>query len=173
MLKKIIVTALIIFVAFLLQTTLFQSSFFGLSSPNLLLIVTFIFGFMGGKRTGMVTGLVCGLLIDVYFCEVFGFNALLYMTIGYANGFFNKIFFEEDVTLPLLLVVGSDLFYNITFYIFRFMLRNRLNFFYYFIHVILPELIFTVLITVFVYWLALKLNRRLREEEKRSANKFV
>lgn len=173
MLKRIIVSAITIFIAFLLQTTIFQSSIIGLTSPNLLLIVTFIYGFMRGKRNGMIVGLICGLLIDLFFCEVVGFNALLYMTIGYVNGMFNKIFFEEDVTLPILLITGSDLFYNIVFYIIRFLFRSRVDFFYYFIHIMLPELIFTVLITVFIYWVALKINRKMKEEEKRSAGKFV
>lgn len=172
MVRRIIITSLMVCIAFLLQCTVFKGLSFGLASPNLLLILTFIFGFMRGKKTGMAVGMASGLLIDIFFCEVIGFNALLYMGIGYVNGMFNKIFFDEDITLPLLLLVGSDLSYNIIFYIFRFLLRNRLDFPYYFVHVMLPELIYTVVVTVFIYRLILKLNRWLVEYEKRSVNKF-
>lgn len=173
MLRRVIITTLLIGIAFLLQSTLFQEMSFGLAAPNLLLILTFIFGFMRGKRSGMIVGLFCGLLIDIFFSETIGFNALLYMSIGYVNGFFNKIFYDEDVTLPLLLLVGSDLSYNIVLYIFKFLLRNRLDFFYYFVNIMLPELIYTIFITVFVYRLILKINRKLEEYEKRGASKFV
>ena len=110
--RRLIITALLILIAFLLQTTLFHEIAFGLAAPNLLLILTFIFGFMRGKKSGLLVGLFCGLLIDLFFSEVMGFNALVYMSIGYLNGFFNKIFYDEDVTLPIVLIVVSDLSYN-------------------------------------------------------------
>lgn len=173
MIRRVVITGAMIIIAFLLQTTLFQEFSLGLAAPNLLLILTFIFGFMRGKRSGIIVGFFCGLLIDIFFSEVLGFYALLYMIIGYVNGFFNKIFYDEDVTLPLLLLVGSDLSYNMMIYIIRFLLRNRLDFIYYFLNIMLPELIYTIFITVFIYRLILGVNRRLEEYEKRSANKFV
>jgi rod shape-determining protein MreD len=58
-LKRYIIVAIIIIMAFILQTTIFKSDFlsFGLTSPNLLLMVTFIFGFMRGKKEGIIIGL--------------------------------------------------------------------------------------------------------------------
>ena len=42
----------------------------------------------------------------------------------------------------------------------------------YFIHIMLPELAYTVIISVLIYRLLLRLNRKLDEIEKRSATKF-
>lgn len=172
MIRKIVVGCLILF-SFLLQSTFFQAFSIGSIAPNLLLILTFAFGFIRGKKDGLLIGFFCGLLIDVFYGDVIGFNALVYMYIGYINGLFNKLFYDEDVTLPLALIIGSDLLYNFLFYIFRFLLRNRLDISFYFTKVMLPELIYTVLFTVLVYRLILRLNRVLERFDRRSDGKFV
>lgn len=171
MLRKIIL-GISIFVFYLLQCTVFKALSLASVSPNLLLILTFAAGFMRGKKEGMFVGFFSGLVLDIFYGQVIGFNALLYMYIGYINGFFNSMFYDEDVTLPIGLVFGSDFVYSSFYYVFNFMLRNRLNFIYYLIHIILPEMIYTVVITLLIYRIMLKINRKLEAYEKRSATKF-
>lgn len=171
MLRKFVLAITIVFF-YLLQTTWFNALSLASVTPNLLIILTFAAGFMRGKKEGMLVGLFSGLLLDLFYGQIIGFNALLYMYIGYINGFFNSIFYDEDVTLPLGLVLGSDFAYNFVYYIFRFLLRNRLDFGYYMIHIILPEMIYTVIITIIIYRIILKVNRKLEAYEKRSATKF-
>ena len=175
MLRRILIAGAMIIVAFILQTTIFKSQWlsFGLVSPNLLLMLTFIFGFMRGRISGVLMGFFCGILIDIFYCDVIGFNAILFMIIGYTNGWFNKIFYDEDIALPLVLLIGSDLAYNIMFYFFRFLLRGDFDFFYFLFHVMIPELIYTVLFTVFVYRFILRINRKLERYERRRTGKFV
>jgi len=54
-----------------------------------------------------------------------------------------------------------------------FMLRGEFDFVYYLMHVIIPELIYTVGVTLILYQLILWINQKLEAEEKRSASKFV
>ncbi|MCI6499536.1 rod shape-determining protein MreD [Lachnospiraceae bacterium HCP1S3_C3] len=171
MLKKVIMT-LLVFIFYLLQCTLFKTFSLGSVSPNLLLILTFCAGFMGGRKMGMYVGILSGLILDLFYGDVLGFNTLLLLYIGYVNGMFNKMFYDEVITLPLALLVGSQLSYSIIYYVFNFLLRNRLDIGYYFIHIMLPELAYTVIISVLIYRLLLRLNRKLDEIEKRSATKF-
>lgn len=171
MLKKVIMT-LLVFIFYLLQCTLFKTFSLGSVSPNLLLILTFCAGFMGGRKMGMYVGILSGLILDLFYGGVLGFNTLLLLYIGYVNGMFNKMFYDEVITLPLALLVGSQLSYSIIYYVFNFLLRNRLDIGYYFIHIMLPELAYTVIISVLIYRLLLRLNRKLDEIEKRSATKF-
>ena len=93
--------------------------------------------------------------------------------IGYANGFFQKLYYDENIKLPLLLIGGSELVYGILVYFFQFMLQSDFHFLYYLGHVIIPEMLYTVSITLIVYQLILRINRKLVEEEKRSASRFV
>ncbi len=171
MLRKFIMTVLI-FVFYLLQCTLFKKLSLASVSPNLLLILTFCAGFMSGKRNGMYVGFISGMLLDIFYGDVLGFNALLLLYIGYVNGMFNKMFYDEEITLPIVLLIGSEFAYTFVYYVFSFLLRGRLNIGYYFIHIMLPELAYTAIIAVLLYRLMLKLNRVLDEREKRSAAKF-
>jgi rod shape-determining protein MreD len=164
---------LIVLVCFLLQTTLFPSITFFTVTPNLLIIVTASFGFMRGKKEGMYIGFMCGMLIDIFYADALGGYALLYMYIGYLNGFFRKIFFPEDLKLPMALIAASDFVYNFVIYFFLFLFRNRLEFPFYLSHVILPELVYTLLMMIVLYFLILKINQHLEEIERRSAAKFV
>lgn len=45
-----------------------------------------------------------------------GFYALLYMYAGFLNGCFKKMFYPDDIKLPMLLIAGSDLSYNLFIY---------------------------------------------------------
>ena len=158
--RKITVT-LIIIVCFLLQSTLFKALSFA------------SFGFMRGRKEGIFIGFFSGLLIDIFFGEMIGFYALLYMYAGFLNGCFKKMFYPDDIKLPMLLIAGSDLSYNLFIYFFRFLFRKQFAIGYYMLHIIIPELVYTLLISVVLYFIILKINQRLERIEKRSAAKFV
>ena len=141
--------------------------------PNLMIVLTASFGFMRGEKTGLLYGFFCGLLIDIFFANVLGLNAMIYMYIGYSNGKFNRIFFPDEIKLPLILIFFSDLAYGFLYYVTLFLLRRRFQLDFYFWHIILPEMVYTILITLFLYPLILWMNKRLEDSEKRSARKFV
>ena len=170
--RKVVVTV-IIMICFLLQTTVFQALSFASISPNLLIVAVSSFGFMRGKKEGMFIGFFSGLLIDLFFGDVLGFYALLYMYVGYVNGFFRAIFFQDDIKLPMLLISASDLVCNLCIYFFRFLFRKQFDIGYYFLHLMIPELVYTLLVTILLYWLILKINQWLEKSEKRSEAKFV
>ncbi len=171
--KRFIVSVLLIIICFLLQTTVFKGIAPGGIVPNLMIVLTASFGFMRGERTGLIIGFFCGFLADIFFGNVLGLNAMIYMYIGYANGKFNRIFFPEDIKLPLALILVSDLVYGFSYYVTLFLLRGRFHIRYYFLHVILPEVVYTILITLLLYPLVLWINKKLEESEERSARKFV
>ncbi|MGN0383299.1 MAG: rod shape-determining protein MreD [Eubacterium sp.] len=150
--RKYILIFIIIIVSFLLQSTIFN--YFDITSvtkPNLMLIITCVLGFMLGKNEGLFIGFLCGMLTDIFFGEVIGLNALIYMYIGYFNGLFNKLFYDDNIILPLSLVFCSDFSYNFVYFICRFLLRNKLNFSFYFFNIILPEMIITLVLALIIY----------------------
>lgn len=171
--RRIAGCTIIIIVCFLLETTVFQKLALASIVPNLLIIVTSSFGFMRGKKEGLIIGFCCGLLKDVMVGDLLGFYALIYMVIGYLNGFFRRIFYDDDVKLPLSLIAASDFVYSLVIYVLLFMLKSDFNFIFYFQHVIMPELVYTIIVALGLYHIILFVNRKLEEEEKRSASKFV
>ncbi|NBH81751.1 rod shape-determining protein MreD [bacterium C-53] len=171
--KRKIVVFFMILICFLLQCTVFQALSLGGIVPNLLIMLTSSFGFMKGRKEGIFVGFISGMLIDVFYSSFYGGYALIYMVIGYANGYFHRIFYPEDVKLPIIFITVSDFIYCIITYVFLFLLRTRIHFFFYLKSVIFPELVYTVVITVIFYRLILLIHRKLEESEKRSASKFV
>ena len=171
--RRIVVTAVIILVAYLLQCSVFPALEIAGVKPNLMLIVTASFGFMRGPREGMIVGFASGLLIDIQYGDMIGFYALIYLITGYINGLFEQIYFDEDIKLPLFLIAISEFLYGIIVYFLTYLLRSDFNFLLYLNKIILPELIYTIVITLGLYPLILFINHKLEAEEKRSASKFV
>ncbi len=171
--RRKITVLLMIILCFLLQNTLFSTLAFANISPNLLVVLVSSFGFMRGRREGMWIGFICGLLLDIFFGNVIGFYALVYMYTGYINGLFRKRFYPDDVKLPMILIAASDLSCNLLVYFFLFLMRGDFRFGYYLLHIMIPELVYTILVTIFLYFIILKVNQKLEAIEKRSASKFV
>ena len=172
MFRKITVFVFII-MCFILQCSVFNGLALACIVPNLMLILTSSFGFMRGEREGLIIGFFCGLLVDIFFGSFLGFYALILMYIGYLNGKFSGIFYPEDIKLPIALIIISDLSYGIVCYLLMFMLRGRFQFLYYLVHIILPEVLYTILATMFLYPIILNVNTKLEHWEKRRAQKFV
>ena len=170
--RRKIVLAITIIVCFLLQCTVFKALAIASISPNLLIVVVSSFCFMRGKKEGLFVGFFSGLLLDVMFGSVIGFYALIYMYIGYMNGFFKRIFFPDEVKLTLALIAVSDFFCNLLIYFSLFWFRGRFSFGYYLFHTILPELVYTMIVSVLLYFILLKVNEKLEAIERRSAAKF-
>ena len=163
--RRKLILGVVILLTFLLQGTVFQSLSIASIAPNLLLILTVSFGFMRGKREGLFVGFFCGILLDIFYGNIIGFNAIVYMYIGFINGFLYKVFYDEDVKVPMVLVAVSDIGYGVIVYALQFMLRGRFDFFGYLRHIIIPEMVYTVLITVILYRLLYRLNHWITELE--------
>ena len=163
--RRKITLAVLILVTFLLQTTVFQFLSIASVTPNLLLILTWSFGLMRGKKEGLWVGFFCGLAIDLLYGNLFGFYALLYMYMGYISGFFYKVFYDEDIKVPMVLIAASDLVYSLLVYVLQFLLRVRLDFPAYLRQIILPEMVYTMVLSLIVYRLLFKINQKLTEYE--------
>ena len=140
MLRKLI-TFLTIYLCFILQCSVFNHISLGGIVPNILIIITASFGFI----------------------------VLIYTIIGYLNGFFKNIFYPEDIKLPMILITVSELVYCILYYIFKFLLRGRLNIGYYFVHIMLPEIVYTIIITLPLYLIIVWINEHLEAYERRNS----
>lgn len=171
--KRILITAVIVLFTYVLQCTLIPHLALASVKPNLLLIIIAAFGFMRGPKEGALVGFFLGLMNDIQFSDVIGFYALIYLVIGYVNGLFQQMYYDEDIRLPLYLTAASEFVYGIIIYLLQFLLRSQFNFLYYLGHIIIPEIIYTIVVTLVLYPAVRFINHKLEAEEKRSASKFV
>jgi len=70
--------------------------------------------------------------------------------------------------LPMLMMAAGEYLYSFAYYVAYFLLRSRTEFGYYFVHLILPRMVYTVLAAALLYPLFHGLHRLLvrREEEE-------
>ena len=126
------------------------------------------FGFMRGKKEGMFIGFFRAFDRSVLLRCPGLLYALLYMYVGYVNGFSVPSFFRT-ILLPMLLISASDLVCNLCIYFFRFLFRKQFDIGYYFFTSYDSELVYTLLVTILLYWLILKdqsvAEKNLREKE--------
>lgn len=162
-----IVYTLEIVICFLIQSAMFHYVALAGIMPNLLLILVVSTAYMRGRMSGLMLGLFSGLLVDfMYGSYIIGLYALLYLLIGYFIGFTNKVYSNDDYTLPIIIIAVSDFIYGFFYYVFEFLLRGRLNFLYYFRRMILPEIIYTVAVSIFLYKLLHMINNHMNQKSE-------
>ena len=149
--KSKLVLFFTIIASFLLQCTVLHMFSIGSITPNLMLILCVSMGLMRGRKSGLWTGFFSGLLIDMFYGSIFGFYALIYMYTGFISGYAHRICYDDDVKVPMMLAAGTDLIYNLAVYGLQFLLRGRMGLGTYLYRIILPEIFYTVFLTLIVY----------------------
>lgn len=149
--KRFFVYIFLVLFCFLLQTTLFQWLELAGIVPNILILLVVSIGYMRGSNEAMFTGILCGLCMDLMYGNYIGYYAFLFLTIGFLSGYSNYFYEPEDYTVPLILIGIGDLAYGFLFYILSFLLRARLDLFYYFRRIMIPEAIYTVVVAIILF----------------------
>ncbi len=148
--KYIVYTLLAIF-NIILQTTIFESFAIIGIKPNTALIIVVSVAFIQGEADGIFMGLMAGFLQDTLFSVYLGCNMFIYALIGMVCGYCFKAFFKESFLLPLAIVAGADIFYSLIYFTLNILLMGYSNFLAFLLPKVLPELVYTVLISAFLY----------------------
>lgn len=167
MLVRTVVYAIGIVISFLLQTSVFSFLKLADTVPNVMLAFVVCISMMRGSKEGMSVGFFCGLLIDIFYGTGLGKYALLYVIIGYINGYFYRLYYQYDIVLPLLVLFVNSLIYDLAIYVFFFLIRKRLGFLSLLKSIMIPEILYTAIIAIAVYWLLSLILSKLDEYEER------
>ena len=163
---RILITALIIVVNFILQTTLFPLLAIRGIFPNTALIIVTSYALLRGSKEGGLVGLFTGLLMDIFFSRMIGFYSLLYLAIGYLFGRSQRNFYRENYLLPVIFCTVSTVIYQAVIYVVGFLFRGEGNILYFLISVLLPEIVYMAIVTVLVYRILFGINEWLELKEK-------
>ena len=170
---KYLLTAVSVILATILQVTVFPSIPYLGTTPNILLVITVSFSIMYGQMHGLFTGLICGMILDFYTGTLPGYNAMIFACIGFINGSFTKTYDYEDYKLPAFVIILSDLVYGVVVYVTSFMIGGGLSPQQALVHVIIPEVVFTGLVTVFLYPVLIYFERRAAAHSRGRTRKFT
>lgn len=168
---RIIVIGSLLVISQILSGTLFQFIRIGNIAPNFMIMIIVSFALLRGSKEGIIIGAVAGLLNDICFGLNIGPTIISYAAIGYVCGKFNKNFYRENFIIPFICTLFSSLFYSCT-QIFAFILRGDLSFLYFFKAIVIPELIYTITLSLIIYQVAYLINEKIEISERKTRNIF-
>lgn len=150
--------ALIIVIAYILQTVIVPDfNILGIA-PNLLLVITCSLAFLFGGQTGFILGACSGLLLDFNQGHTIGLNAFLFMYIGLILGQFNKRFFKDNYIVAISFTGFITAIYETIIFIFGVFAYSQTFNFGNFITNVLLSMLVNVIASVIVYPIMLKIN---------------
>ena len=173
LLKKLVAYIALTVVYFLIHTSVFPNFQLGGVAPNVMVILVSVVGFMVGGNTALVLGMCSGLLLDMFSGSYFGMYAFIYLVIGFVNSGFHQLFFGDDMKLPLFLIGSSDLVYGLLVYGCIYFMRARYDFIFYVLNVMIPEMVYTVLVSLLLYFPIYHMIHWMNKSDKRSERKLV
>lgn len=168
---RLMVASIIVILNIVFQSTLMHQIAIGGITANLLMISVVSYALIRGKLEGAIFGLAIGLLQDIYFGNVIGFYGLIYMYFGFFSGYLNKTLFRDNLLIPVIIISLSELAFNLFIYIITYLFRGRTDFVFYFMNIILPGLIYTCVLSIFIYKLYLYINQKLDRLERKKEDR--
>lgn len=163
---RIIITASIIFFNFILQTTLFPLCAIRGIFPNTALILATSYALLRGSREGAIFGGAAGLLMDIFFNTSIFFYTALFAAISYLFGRGQRDFYRENYFLPVFFCAVSTCIYEGALYLPGFLLRGEGSLLFLLFRVLLPEIVYTAVLTVPIYRALFGINEWLELKEK-------
>lgn len=163
---RVFITSLFVIINFVLQTTLLQYIQIRGVLPNTAVILIVSYALLRGSTEGAIVGLFAGLLQDIFFGTSVGYFALLNMLTGYFAGRSHHNFYRENYLMPIMLCTMAVFLYECTIYLTSFLFRGQLNFIYYLGKMILPETVYTAILTIVIYRILFTANEWLELKEK-------
>lgn len=157
---------------FFIQTTILNNIAIFNIKPNTTIILIVSFAFIRNSFEGSLIGFFSGLLIDAFFYNFLGLNAFIYMLVGFFAGKFLNEFYKTAYHIPIILVAIFTLFYNILLFFFTVLLRGNPNIFPFLKSIIIPEVIYTTLVSFIFYKIIFIINLKLEKFDKKKRNIF-
>ncbi len=163
---KGIFSFLIFFIAFIFQTTIFSQMGFLGASPNIILCLIVVMGFLYDNVDTFVWAIVFGLLQDIYFSQVIGISAtccfLLALGIYVVKDFVNR----ENIIPAVGMVAGGTVLYQLLYWFLGIIFGSAYGMLP-LLQAIAPLILYHMIIVIILYNIFIR-----RVVKHRSDNKF-
>ena len=153
---------ILLFVSLLQAAPRLFPAFFGAHPVPLVPFVVCIAMFEG-PMVGAAFGVGGGLLWALYADRLFGFDALLLLAIGCMCGLLVQVFLRKNWLTSLLLNGAVLLLYVLVDWLLRYVLFRNAEAVYALLHILLPNALYTFILSPLVYVLIYRVARSMRE----------
>lgn len=164
--RRIVITVFIIVINMILQATVFEYIAIMGIKPQTGLAIIVCLSFMRGDVEGMFLGVFSGLLQDLLFAPFIGVHTCLCAIVGYLCGKFFAGFYNESVVIPGLLTVAAVFIYEFMYYIIMVLTAGYIDVLHFLGTIILPEVVYTGIISVFLYKILYNINEKIIYSEQ-------
>ncbi len=151
MAKSISVSALILFVASILEATILSNITWLPAVPDLCLICVLYFSLQNGKLHGELTGFISGLFIDFLSSGPFGLNLLIRTIIGFFGGMFTKILNTDGFLIPAIIGFTATIIKGVLLYLTAFLYPSKVLAYNPLSWIFLFELIMNTILTPLIF----------------------
>lgn len=137
--------------AFLIQVVVAPHIAIGGVKPNIILIVTALYGFTSGPLVGSASGFLGGLLCDLLVGPNVGLGLISNSIVGFFAGLVQRTIFVENIVLPMLAIFVATWLDEFIYVGFVFLFGNTVPIKVLALQAILPSAIFNAILAPFVY----------------------
>lgn len=163
---KILIYTVSIFLIVLIQSSVLDYVEIFNVKPNLLLIFIVATALLRGNVEGAVIGFISGLSQDIVSGKLLGFYSLLGLYLGLIIGSVNKRLYRENFFLIIFFTFISTVVYEYIVYLLGIFFRGKGDLLYPFQNVIFPEAIYNCALSVFIFMIAIRMNRAFENANK-------
>ena len=160
--KSLFTYILIVFIALLLQATVFNNIIIFGIRPNIVLILVISIAIVAGSFQGSVVGFFSGFFMDIFFTSEIGFYSLLMLYTGLIAGIINKKMYKESVLIAMFLTFLLSIVYEILVYFLGIFILGDRNFVFAFREIIIIEALINSILAIFVYIFVVKLSYKMK-----------
>lgn len=155
--------SLILFVAFIFQTTVDLFQVFGVKPIWILPVILFI-AIFEGEWAGAIFGVVGGLFWDTAANKLLGFNAIILLVLTVCAALLSMYLIKVNLWNSLLVILVAALLQGFADYVFCYLIWGHGGTHLILLKKILPTVIYTTVAAVPVFYLMRKISRQFRPE---------
>ena len=135
--------------------------------PTPLILFVVCVAMLEGPAIGSVMGVVAGVLWNLYSLRLFGYYSLRLMIIGLVVSLLVQWLLRANFLSAMLLCIGGVAVYTLLDWLLCYVLFLHDEMITVLLKVYLPNALYTVLLSPFMYWIVLMLARILRRKKER------
>lgn len=149
---------LLVFINFILSSTILQIFRINGSLVNMTIVISVVLASLSTKRNAFTFALLSGAVQDVFLGRVLGVNFIIYGMIVYMTVYLIEIMFKGNSLTPIFLIGLGTVVYHFTFYIIMFFFQSTIPFELLYIK-ISTEVVMNCIIGFFIYsWVFRKVH---------------
>lgn len=163
---RIAITALLVLVNFILESTVFPYVAIRGVVPHTALLIVISLALLRGSKEGALVGLASGMLNDIFFGTVVGYYAVILGGIGYLFGRNQKHFYRENYLLPAIFAIAGAALYEVVLFATNALIRSEIHVTFFILRILLPQIVYSAAISIPLYRLLFGINDGIEMKEK-------